>query len=176
MTGIAIALLACGAPASNRGAPTTSELVAVMGVPPLPPGVFLQVFLRDTGMTWRVAEDGRWLVTRPGEPERQERPLSRLHPGADRLGTAALRRLRGALEAADFPRLPATLPPALAEGTVLSGGDGLHLHPVAFTARLAGVEHTVEIPADPAVPESLGVLAGVGRVLDEEALGGWLGE
>lgn len=169
-------LLACAGPAPGRPAaqpPRTTE-VTVHDVPPLPAGILLQLAVRETGEVYRVADDGRYLVSGPGGQEHEARPRSRRSPGADRLTPEALVRLRSALDAARLDTLPDSIPGASALGPdVLPVGGRWTLRHYVFTARPGPIVRSVEVVADARLDESFGALAGLFRALDDEALGGW---
>jgi hypothetical protein len=145
-------------------------------VPAIPQGILLQVFFRDTGDLWRVGEDGRWLVTRPGGAEEEKQPRSKRDRGASRISTAGLARIRAALDEAGFASLPQVVAGGLPAGAVLPNGRTYRERPIAVTARVADGAHTVEVRGDPAAPSTLGPLAGIYRQLDEEAVGDWMKE
>ena len=101
---MAAAVAGCGGddapdePAEPR--PVTTQ------APALPEDVFVQLAIPETGELYRIAEDGRFLVTNPGGDEQQQRPISRYEPGRETVSDRGLERLREALEKARFFSLP----------------------------------------------------------------------
>lgn len=144
----------------------------MLPIPALPDHVLLQVFFRDSGLTWRVADDGRWLVTDPGGVEQERPPMSKPERGARRISAAGLSGLRAAVEAVRFASLPAQLTGLSSADVRRPNGRPVELCPMAFTVGA----HTVEVQGDPRVPASFGPLEPLYRRLDEEAIGGWAQE
>jgi hypothetical protein len=147
--------------------------VVALSEPELPDGFLLALRFPDTGVEYRIAEDGRYLVN--GEPKP---PVNESEPGAQVLSPEALARLRGALDDDGFFDLPAEVPGGDVAGVVLHAGGGAPaLRPVVLSARAAdGSVHTVSGAGDPRAAFSFGRLAHVYETLDREALGGWMRE
>lgn len=156
--------------------PTPAPAPALLDVPPMPAGVWFQLYFRTTGLTYRFADDGRYLLTLPGKPEAQQAPLSRDERGAQVLSTRAMDRIRAAATTAGFFGLPARIEAGLPEGTRLLNGRTYVPTPVAFTIRGDAGPVTVEVTGDPWAPESFGPLGPIYVQADREAFGAWAGE
>lgn len=165
------------APAVSVSAPPPVE-TAMRPVPALPEGVFLQLWLPDTGDLFRVAADGRYLVTSGGGAEVQAAPMSQHERGAPVVSATGIARLDAALTAAGFFDLPASVPGEMpGDGVVLSnGGRAPKAVALVFSARRGAAVATVRVEGDPRAPATLGALAPVYVALDREALGGWAAE
>jgi hypothetical protein len=138
-----------------------------------PDGVLVEVAFPDSGIVYRVGEDGRYFVG--GE---QRPPVSESEPGAQQLSPEALARLRAALEDDGFFDLPDQVPAADTAGILLPSGRGRpSVRPVVISARAAdGRVRSVAGEGDPRAAWSFGRLAHVYETLDREALGGWMNE
>ena len=171
---VAAACARSSSPTEAAETPAHAE-APMQALPPLPEDVLLQLFNRHTGQTWRIALDGRYLVTPPGGVERQETPLSQLAPGQPVLPAGSLEHLREALRSAGFFSLPARLEGTLPSGPVVlpSGRGPFTPQAWAFSARDGSRTATVEVTADPRVPSTLGALAPLYAALDQVALGDW---
>jgi hypothetical protein len=150
-------------------------------IPPLPAGVVVQLFFGDTGVTHRLTEDGRYLITMPGRPEETAGARSRYEPGSVEVSPDGMERLRMAARAVGFFGMPSRLPTVRIGSTGsapvrLPGGATFRPQPMAFTVRDGEQVATVSVKADPRVPSTLGALEPLYRALDNEALGYWLYE
>ena len=173
-----LSLFACGSgtpePVSVPVVASNPPVEATMSpVPPLPDGIYLQFANQSTGWVYRVAEDGRFLVTPKGGSQAQQRPMSKLDPGPV-LSEQGMLRLRAAVESSGFFTL---------EDRV-GGGDPVPAHAeseavaqeLAFTVHGADGPKTVTVRGALAVAASLGPLEPLFTALDLEALGGWSDE
>ena len=145
-----------------------------MADPSLPEGILLEFAVPSTAQRWRVAEDGRWLVTAPDGTEQERAPISREDMGANRLSPRALDRIRAALAQVGFASLPDSVrgSSGLAVGIRVADGDPLGRIRYLITARVGTVKR-VSVEADARYAPSFGVLEPLFRVLDDEALGIW---
>lgn len=151
----------------------------VSGAADLPDGVLVQMWIPDTGELYRVAEDGRYLVTLPGAAEAQQQPRSRFEPGATVVSARGLDRLRAALGASGFFTLPARIATGdcVSDDTVIrNSGRKVLRRRVVISARDGHRVATVEGLGDLAAPCTLAELEPVYRALDLEALGDWQNE
>lgn len=145
----------------------------------IPADTLLLVALPERGHSYRVADDGRYFVAVSGGPERQQAPVSRTHPGVERLPEGALRRMRAVLDEVGFFTLPAELEPNLPDdpgSVVLQSGEPLEPEAVLVAAGDGTRIAQVTIRASLAAPGTLGPLEPLYRILDEEAIGGWMDE
>ncbi|MFH1462775.1 MAG: hypothetical protein ABIO70_00100 [Pseudomonadota bacterium] len=144
-------------------------------VPDLPADVFIQLFNRSTGQTWRIAADGRYFVTEPSGSETQRMPESRAMSGHPLVVEAERIKVIQALDACDFfalpPRIEGTLPET--PPRLFAGMGSFSPQVWAFSARQGERVAVVEVSSDPRVPSTLGPLAPLYKALDQVALGGW---
>ena len=141
--------------------------------PALADDLLLAISFPDSGVVYRIAQDGRYFVG-----DEQKPPVSEMEPGAQVLSEEALVRLRAALDEDGFFDMPEQVPPGDVEGVVLpGGGHEPRPRPVVIAARGPdGQMHTVAGAGDPRAPWTFGRLAHVWETVDREALGGWLNE
>jgi hypothetical protein len=169
---------AAGPAAAVEQVPTEPEGPSPLhAVPPLPAGVLLQVFCRETGQLERFMDDGRWLVQEPGGELLQRAPRSYYEPDGELLSEDALRRVRQALDEVGFLELPTRVDsPAAGRDLLLTGGQGpVRLQVHAFSVMdAAGAPHTVEVEGDLRALESFGALQPLVHSLDREAWGRFL--
>lgn len=147
--------------------------------PALPEGVLVQLFVPDTGELYRVAQDGRFLVTSPGGEEEARKPFSKFEPGRETVSEQGLGRLRAALEQASFFSLPEQVATAdcVPDGTVIrNSGRKVTRRAIVFSARNGDTVRTVEGQGDFAAPCTLAELEPIYRALDLDALGDWMNE
>jgi hypothetical protein len=178
---IALVLLAgavsgCGA---GGDAPAEPRAVSAPAAPAMPGDVVLQLYVPETGELYRVADDGRFLVTTPGGGEHAEQPRSKYEPGRQTVSADGLRRLREALEKAHFFSLPERIETGdcVSDDVVIrNSGRKVLRRTVVFTAREGDRVATVEGKGDFAAPCTLAELEPVYRALDLEALGDWQNE
>ena len=173
---LALLLLPAGCGADGgRKVPSGVTSIA----PTIPDDVVVQLYMPSVGAVYRVAEDGRFLVTLPGHEEQQQSPRSKAEPGIQTLTTRGLGRLREALDESGFFSLPDQVAAndCVPEGAVLpNSGRAVRLQPIVFSARDGENVKTVEGEGDLAAPCTLGRLEPVYRALDLEALGDWMKE
>jgi len=176
-----VVLLGCASD-DGRGRVAGRPTVApVESAPPMvdsaTPPLLLELAVTETGERYRVAEDGRYLVTGPDGVERETAPMSRSEQGTRRLTPRALGRLREAIAKVGFSALPDTVPgiATLPAGMRPTGGGQLHPRTFVFTVH-AGAPKSVAVLADGRLARSFGALAPLWRALDDEALGGWRNE
>jgi hypothetical protein len=136
---------------------------------PPPPGILVELVQLRYPLRHRITDDGRYLVTPPGEAEHEEPVDLAWGRSADALAAETLERLRAALRAAGFFALPAELPTLATRGAPLGGGS-LEREPLSLGARLDGRAHAVTFQADLRVPRSAGVLEPVLAVLWHDLL------
>ncbi|NOY27513.1 MAG: hypothetical protein GXP62_16745 [Oligoflexia bacterium] len=154
---------------------------AYASAPALPADCWLQVALLRSGVVYRISDDGRLLVTVPGQDQQEQQPLSKWEPGLQRISAQGHARLRQAIADVSFFELPLEVPGVPVSGALVNNQQASP-QPVVFTVRAepAGSDglavRSVEVVGDPASPHSLGPLAALWTALDLEALGGWLGE
>ena len=173
---ILMCLAGCGGAESPPPTPTKTP---VKPTPALPADVLLQLYVPDTGELYRVATDGRFLVTPPGGQEAEKQPISKYDRGVQKVTPEGLERLRAALDEAGFFALPEQVKSGdcLPEGAVLpNSGRKVARQPVVFSAREDATEHTVAGSGDFAAPCTLAQLEPVYRALDLDALGDWRNE
>ena len=154
-------------------------MTAESQAPALPDGVLLQLYVPDTGELYRIADDGRFLVTPPGGSEQREQPRSKYEPGRQELSPDGLDRLRKALDEAGFFSLPGRIETGdcVSDGVVIrNSGRKVLKRTVVFSARDGEREATVEGKGDFGAPCTLAELEPVYRALDLEALGDWQNE
>lgn len=147
--------------------------------PALPEDVLVQLFVPDSGELYRVALDGRFLVTAPGGEEEVKQPLSQFEPGLQTVSEQGLDRLRAALEQASFFSLPEHVATAdcVPDGSVIrNSGRKVTRRAIVFSARKGDTVHAVEGQGDFAAPCTLAELEPVYRALDLDALGDWMNE
>jgi hypothetical protein len=170
---LVVALAGCGdEPANEAGSVSATS-------PPLPEGVLLQMSVPETGELYRVAEDGRFLVTTPGGDEHVEQPRSKYERGAQAISARGLDRLRGALDKAGFFSLPERIETGdcVSDDVVIrNSGRKVLRRTVVVSARDGDTVHTVEGKGDFGAPCTLAELEPVYRALDLEALGDWQNE
>jgi hypothetical protein len=145
----------------------------------VPADVVLQLYVPASGELYRVAGDGRFLVTPPGGQEEQRPPRSKPERGRQTLSEQGLGRLRDALEQAGFFALPDHVPAGdcVPAGQLLpNSGRPVEPQPVLFAARRGDELKTVEGNGDFAAPCTFGPLEPVYRAFDVEALGDWMKE
>ena len=174
---LALLLLVVALSAGCGGEP--AERRSVSAAPALPDGVLLQLFVPDTGELYRIAEDGRFLVTSPGGDEQAEQPRSKYEPGRQTLSDRGLDRLRAALEKAGFFSLPERIETGdcVSDDVVIrNSGRKVLRRTVVFSARDGDEVATVEGKGDFGAPCTLAELEPVYRALDLEALGDWQNE
>ena len=174
-----LGLLACGPdgdaaePSPEPSPPTASA--PMRQAPALPDAVYLQMANLSTGWVYRIAEDGRYLVTPHGGVEGQRTPLSKHERGRETVSVHGLARLQKAVNAAGFFSLDDRL-----EGGPLPqhapGGEDADRQHLAFTVRGEQGVKTVEVQASLRVPTSLGALEPIYAALALEALGDWANE
>jgi hypothetical protein len=160
-----------GPPAEPR--PVTAQ------APPLPEGILLQLSIPETGELYRIADDGRFLVTAPGGDERPEQPRSKYEPGTRRVSEQGLDRLREALEKARFFSLPERIETGdcVSDDVVIrNSGRKVLRRTVVVSARDGDRTSTVEGKGDFGAPCTLAELEPVYRAMDLEALGDWQNE
>lgn len=149
---------------------------APLTAPGLPDHAWLQLSLVKSGLTYRVATDGRYLVHRRGGEEEQRKPLCKFDAGIEVIGEPGQARLAAALESVHFFDLPSTIEPGPVPGA-LPNNESLHLQTIVVAARApSGEVHTVSVVGAPVAPSTLGDLEAVLVALDHEAIGNWLGE
>lgn len=147
--------------------------------PALPDGVLLQLYVPDTRELYRIADDGRFLVTPPGGSEQTEQPRSKYERGRQTLSPEGLDRLRKALDEVGFFSLPRQIETGdcVSDGEVIrNSGRKVLKRTVVFSARDGAQEATVEGKGDFGAPCTLAELEPVYRALDLEALGDWQNE
>lgn len=145
----------------------------------IPADTLLMVRLPDRGHAYRLTQDGRYFVSVSGGPEREEPLVSRSHPGVERLPDGALHRIRGAIDDVGFFDLPRELDPNLPDdpgSVVLPSGEPLEPEPVHVAAGDGTRVALVTIRGSLLAPGTLGPLEPLYRILDEEAIGGWMNE
>jgi hypothetical protein len=133
----------------------------------------LQFTNRSTGWVYRVADDGRFLVTPKDGAQTQQRPMSKLDPG-EAVSEQGMVRLRSAVEASGFFRLEEHVDGSIAIAT----GDETEAvaQHLSFTVRGADGPKTVTGRGALALPATLGPLEPLFTAVDLEALGGWADE
>jgi hypothetical protein len=174
---VVLAAPGCG----GDGAPVEPRRVTAgeAQTPALPEGVLLQLYVPDTRELYRIADDGRFLVTPPGGSEQREQPRSKYEPGRQELSADGLARLRKALDEAGFFSLPERIETGdcVSDGVVIrNSGRKVLKRTVVFSARDGGREATVAGKGDFGAPCTLAELEPVYRALDLEALGDWQNE
>lgn len=139
--------------------------------------LLIELAVKETGQRYRIADDGRFLVTGPDGVERETPPRSKIDRGTPRLTARALARLRQAIAKVGFSALPDTVPgiASLPAGIRPTGSGQFTPRTFVFTVPSDG-PRSVAVQADARMARSFGALAPVWRVLDEEALGGWQNE
>lgn len=173
---VAIAAPGCG----DAREPTESRAVSAPAqAPGLPEGMLLQLAIPETGELYRIADDGRFLVTAPGGDEQLEQPRSKFEPGRQTVSERGLDRLRAALDEAGFFSLPARIETGdcVSDDVVIrNSGRKVLRRTVVFSARVGARTATVEGKGDFGAPCTLAELEPVYRALDLEALGDWQNE
>jgi hypothetical protein len=124
---------------------------------PPPPGIFVELVQLRHPLRHRIADDGRYLVTPAGEPEREEPVEVAWGKYRDSLAPEALERLHAAVDASGFFDLPAELPTPAVRAIPLGGGP-LQREPLAVGVRIGDRAHVVQVEADPGAPRSAGTL------------------
>lgn len=178
---IVLLLLLLAAPGcgEDREPAEPRRVTAGTQTPALPDGVLLQLYVPDTRELYRIAEDGRFLVTPPGGSERAEQPRSKYERGRQTLSQDGLGRLRKALDEAGFFSLPERIETGdcVSDGEVIrNSGRKVLRRTVVFSARDGAREATVEGKGDFGAPCTLAELEPIYRALDLEALGDWQNE
>lgn len=170
---------AATAPATDAPVAGAAEAPAVTPVagatPALPDDALIQIWQPESGQLYRIAADGRYLVTPPGGAEAQATPKSKDEAGAQVVSAAGLARLDAALTSVDFFSLPVQVPGTIRVAEMMLAASGKTATPstVVISARRDGKVVTVKVVGDPTVIGSLGTLAPVYAAFDREALGGW---
>ena len=138
----------------------------------------IELAVKETGERYRIADDGRYLVTGPDGVEHETSPMSKTDRGTRRLTPRALARIRHAIAAIGFSALPDTVPgiATLPAGARPTSGGPFQARSFVFTVVSGTGPKSVAVSADARVTRSFGVLAPLWRALDEEALGGWQNE
>jgi hypothetical protein len=175
----AVVLLLVAALAGCGGSDAPDVDAVSAAAPALPDGVLLQLSVPETGEIYRVADDGRFLVTTPGAGEHAEQPRSKYERGASAISAGGLDRLRAALAKAKFFSLPERIDTGdcIADDVVIrNSGRKVLRRTVVVSARDGDTVHTVEGKGDFAAPCTLAELEPVYRALDLEALGDWQNE
>jgi len=174
---ILVTAAGCSGGAEERAEPR--EVSAAVQAPALPEGVLLQLYVPDTRELYRVADDGRFLVTPPGGAEQVEQPRSKFERGRETISEQGLDRLRAALDKAGFFSLPERVETGdcVSDDVVIrNSGRKVLRRTVVFSARDGDREATVEGKGDFGAPCTLAELEPVYRALDLEALGDWQNE
>jgi hypothetical protein len=171
-----VAISGCG---DDGDAAEPRPVSAAAQAPALPDGVLLQLYVPDTRELYRIADDGRFLVTPPGGAEQRQQPRSKYEPGSQTLSARGLDRLRAALDKAGFFSLPERIETGdcVSDDVVIrNSGRKVLRRTVVFSARDGDREATVEGKGDFGAPCTLAELEPVYRALDLEALGDWQNE
>jgi hypothetical protein len=139
-----------------------------------PVSALIELAVTETGERYRIADDGRYLVTGSDGVEHEQPPMSKIDRGTRRLTSRALARLRDAISQVGFSALPDSIPgiESLPAGARPTGSGRFTPRTFVFTVN-EGAPKSVRVRADGRVAESFGTLAPLWQVLDEEALGGW---
>ncbi len=146
--------------------------------PPIPADVLLQLWLPESGELYRIAQDGRFLVTAPAGLEAVTVPMSKTETGAQVVSATGLVRLGRALDSVGFFALPAEVKGTMPAVDVRLASTGRPAKAVSlvFSARRDGEAVTVRVQADPGASVTMGPLGPLYDALDQEALGGWAHE
>lgn len=181
-----LAVAGCGGGAASSGQtppspPATERPDATPGatMSDIPADTLLMVRLPERGHAYRLTQDGRYFVAVSGGGEREQPPVSRSHPGVERLPDGALDRIRAVIDEVGFFDLPRELDPNLPEdagSVVLPSGEPLEPEPVHVAAGDGSRVAEVTISGSLLAPGTLGPLEPLYRILDEEAIGGWMNE
>jgi hypothetical protein len=155
--------------------PPMTDAEALQRAPALPEDVIIQLMWAEDGYMYRIATDGRYLVTPVGGAEKQERPRPRAPLGAELVPEASRDRLLKVI--ADLPALPPVLPRMNVEGMFEPNHRvPIRLEPAVWSFRRGGVEERVLVWADSANSSTFGLLKPLYVALDEAAIGGWANE
>ncbi len=150
--------------------------VAEATAPALPDDAWLQMSLLRSRITYRIANDGRYLVIKRDADPEQRKPVCKFEPGIGKVSDAGTTRLRVALDGAGFFGLDPTVETGPLPDS-LRNNEEIVLQPIVVTARSAdGDVHSVRVVGGTAAPVTLGPLESVLVALDYEAIGNWLGE
>jgi hypothetical protein len=155
--------------------PPMTDAEALQRAPALPEDVMIQLMWAENGLMYRIATDGRFLLTLAGSVEKQERPRSRAHMGVELVPEPSRDRLLKVI--ASLPTLPPVLPRMNVEGMFEPNHRvPLRLEPAVWSFRRGGIEERVLVWADSANSSTFGVLKPLYVALDEAAIGGWANE
>jgi hypothetical protein len=144
--------------------------------PALPKGALFQFVHLDTGRVHQIDLDGTYRVGAAGALTVRA-PLSRLEGGSQTVSKRGRARLLEVAREARFFELPSVLPRTMAEGIMLPGSAATaRPTAMAFSLRDGAQVHTVVVQGHLRYAPSFGPLAPLFTAVDEEAIGGWLGE
>ncbi len=168
-----IALFACapGAAEPPAAPPPTAAASTTMKAPAMPDDVYIQLANLSTGWVYRVAEDGRFLVTPKGGAEELRPVMSKLERGHQTVSPRGLARMRTAVDEAKFFSLEDRV-----DGEPGRQSEEVVEQDLAFTVRGPDGPKTVAVRGALALPASLGALGPIYTAFDLEALGDWANE